>query len=157
MKSKSPTQMRPQHELIVALDADIDRQLQAADATSAAISTRASILIAAAGLTSGLQTSSVSFTPASLAILAALIGVALLMMRTTTEIPILEAETRFWKNSPAVARRNLMHWKHDVLRERERSLVKRRRVLIAGFILLAGSISYELVSSIVTLLLEGGE
>lgn len=149
--------MRSQYELVIALDADIDRQLQAADAASAAISTRASILVAAAGLTSGLQTSSVSFTPASLAIVAALVGIALLMMRTATEIPILEAETRFWKNPPAVARRNLLHWKHDVLRERESSLVKRRRALIAGFILLAGSISYELVSSILTSLLEGGE
>lgn len=147
----------PQRELINALDADVDRQMQAAETSSAAISTRASILVAAAGLTSGLQTSSVSFVPAALAVLAALIGVALLMMRTASEVPIIEAESTFWNDAPDVARRNLMYWKHSVLREREGSLVRRRRVLIVGFVLLAGSIGFDLVSAIVTSTIGGGE
>src|SRR3546814_8689657 len=72
-------------DLIWALDADVDRQLLGAETASAAISTRASILIAAAGLTSGLQVTELSVVPAVLAALAALVGVALLLMRTADE------------------------------------------------------------------------
>ncbi|WEG08639.1 hypothetical protein PU630_15550 [Microbacterium horticulturae] len=112
-----------------------------------AIATRASVLVAAAGLTSGFQFSAPSLIAALLAACAALTGVALLMMRSTTEVPIEQAEESFWNDSPDEARRNLLHWKLGVLRERERALVRRRRVLVVGFVLLAGSIVVDLVIS----------
>lgn len=152
-----PHSLRSQRELILALDADVDRQLAAADAASAGITTRASILIAAAGLTSGLQVSEQAVVPAILAVLSALVGVSLLLMRTADEIPILEAETTFWAQPPVVARRNLLHWKNGVLLEREQSLRHRRALLVSGFILLAASISSEMVVGVIHVLSGGGE
>lgn len=149
--------LRWQRELIFALDADVDRQLAAAESASAGVTTRASILIAAAGLTSGLQMSSQLVIPSILTVLAALTGVWLLLMRTAHEVPILEAEETFWTQPAVVARRHLMHWKHGVLLEREHSLRRRRIVLVIGFVLLAGSISWELSVNIVDLVAGGGE
>ncbi|XKH52859.1 hypothetical protein LG284_12810 [Citricoccus nitrophenolicus] len=149
--------MHQQHELVAALDADVDRQLAAVQVASSGITTRASILIGAAGLTSGLQLSSISIVPSVLSVLGALIGVALLMMRTATEVPILEAEQTFWQDSPTVARRNLMHWKLGILEDGEKSLRRRRYVLICGFTLLAGSIVCAPASTIFAQFAEGGE
>lgn len=149
--------LESKRELIVALDADVDRQLAAAETASAGITTRASILIAAAGVTSGLQVSAQSVIPAVLAVIGALVGVSLMLMRTATEVPILEAEATFWAQSPMAARRNLVHWKNDVLAEREESLRRRRIVLVSGFALLAASISAELVVRVVHFLTWGGE
>lgn len=149
--------LHAQQALILALDADVNRQLDAAEAASTGITTRASILIAAAGLTSGLQLSSQLIVPAILTVVAALVGVGLLIMRTANEIPILEAEETFWTDAPAVAQRNILHWKHDVLREREKSLHRRRIVLIVGFALVAVSISWELVVELLKLVSGGGE
>lgn len=139
--------MRRQRALIAALSADVDRQLSSAETAAAAQSTRATILIGAAGLTSGFQVSGFSFWPALLAAIAALFGVVLLTMRMASEVPILEAEETFWADPPDVALRNLMHWKHDVLAERESSLKSRRWVLLIGFALLASSICLELILS----------
>ena len=147
--------MQAQKELIIGLNAEVDRQLSSTEATSAAISTRASILVAAAGLTSGVQLSAESALPALFTAMSALLGVALLVMRTASEVPISEAEARFWTDSPVVAIRNLMHWKLGVLRERERSLARRRRVLILGFGLLAASIATDLLSTIIQRLAGG--
>lgn len=153
-----PPSIRAQRELITALDADVDRQLAAAETASAGVTTRASVLIAAAGVTSGLQVSSTVIIPAILAVLSALVGVGLLLMRTAKEVPILEAEETFWAQPPPVtARRNLMHWKHGVLLEREQSLHRRRAVLVVGFALLAASISTDLMVSIVHVSGGGGE
>lgn len=148
---------RAQEELIAALNADVDRQLAAADHASAGMTTRASILIAAAGVTSGLQVSADLGVPAILAVAAALVGVSLLLMRTADEVPIREAEETFWAQPPVVAKRNLMHWKNGVLLANEKSLRRRRIALIAGFVLLASSISWELATGIVQVLLWGGE
>ncbi|KJL32261.1 hypothetical protein [Microbacterium azadirachtae] len=152
-----PPALRAQRELITALDADVDRQLAAAETASAGITTRASVLIAAAGVTSGLQVSSAVVIPAVLAVLSALVGVGLLLMRTAKEVPILEAEETFWAQPPVTARRNILHWKNGVLLERERSLYRRRAVLVVGFALLAASISADLVISIVHVSCGGGE
>lgn len=157
LENALPRSLSAQKELITALDADVDRQLAAAETASAGITTRASILIAAAGVTSGLQTSDQSAVPAVLAILATLVGVCLLLMRTAAEVPIVEAEETFWAQSPMVARRNLMHWKNGVLLEREQSLRRRRIALVSGFGLLAASISGELIIKIVNALNGGGE
>lgn len=146
-----------QGELVAALSADVDRQLTAAEHASAGMATRASILIAAAGVTSGLQVSADLGVPAILAVAAALVGVSLMLMRTAEEVPILEAEETFWAQSPVTAKRNLMHWKNRVLLANERSLRKRRVVLVAGFALLASSISWQLVIGIVNVLNGGGE
>ena len=150
-----PRSIRAQRELIAALDADVDRQLAAAETASAGVTTRASVLIAAAGVTSGLQVSSTVIIPAILAVLSALVGVGLLLMRTAKEVPILEAEETFWAQPPVTARRNLMHWKNGVLLEREQSLHRRRAVLVVGFALLAASISTDLMVSIVHVSLWG--
>lgn len=120
------------------------------------MSTRASILVAAAGLTSGVQLSTQSAWPAVLTAFAALVGVMLLLMRTASEVPIAEAEDQFWADTPVTAIRNLMHWKLGVLREREHSLSRRRWLLIAGFALLAVSIGTDLILSL-TMTLGGGE
>ncbi|KTR10185.1 hypothetical protein NS330_13355 [Curtobacterium citreum] len=82
---------------------------------------------------------------------------SLMLMRTAEEVPILEAEETFWAQSPVTAKRNLMHWKNRVLLANERSLRKRRVVLVAGFALLASSISWQLVIGIVNVLNGGGE
>jgi hypothetical protein len=157
-KSRGRTdKMRPQRALIAALSADVDRQLSSAETAAAAQSTRASILIGAAGLTSGFQVSGFSFWPALLAAIAALFGVALLTMRMASEVPIPEAEITFWQDPPDVALRNLLHWKNDVLAERESSLKSRRWVLLIGFALLASSICLELILSAASLLQGGGE
>ena len=92
--------LRLQRALIVALDSDDAREHSAAAAASAGITTRASILIAAAGVTSGLQVSTHSVVPAVLAVVGALVGVSLLLMRTVDEVPILEAEETFWAQPP---------------------------------------------------------
>lgn len=149
--------LHAQQALITALDADVNRQLNAADAASSGITTRASILIAAAGLTSGLQTSTDLIAPAVLTVAAALVGVGLLLMRTANEVPILEAEETFWQEPPVAAQRGLLHWKHGVLREREASLRRRRIVLIIGFALVAVSISWELVADLSQTIAGGGE
>lgn len=148
--------MHAQRELVLALNADVDRQLVSSEASAAAMSTRASLLVAAAGLTSGVQLSAESALPALVTALSAITGVLLLLMRTAPEVPVAEAEAQFWTNPPVVAVRNLMHWKLDVLRERERSLLRRRWVLILGFALLATSIGMDLVITIITIL-RGGE
>ncbi len=148
--------MHRQRELVLALSADVDRQLASTEAASAAMSTRAAILIAAAGLTSGVQLSVESALPAVFTALSAIVGVLLLVMRTAPEVPIAEAEAQFWTDDPVVSVRNLMHWKLDVLEERERSLFLRRWVLILGFTLLAASIGTDLVITAVATL-GGGE
>lgn len=149
--------LRAQKTLILALDADVNRQLNAAETASTGITTRASILVAAAGVTSGLQLSSQLIVPAILTVAAALVGVGLLVMRTADEIPILEAEKTFWTDAPVVAQRKMLHWKHGVLREREKSLHRRRVVLIVGFALVAVSISWELVVGLLKVVSGGGE
>lgn len=156
---KRPRSQIPQaqDELIAALSADVDRQLVAAEHASAGMTTRASILIAAAGVTSGLQVSADLGVPAVLAVAAALVGVSLMLMRTAEEVPILEAEETFWAQPPVTAKRNLMHWKHRVLLANERSLRRRRVVLVAGFALLASSISWQLATGIIHVLNGGGE
>lgn len=146
--------IRRKRDLIFALDADIDRQLAESAAAAAGMSTRASILVAAAGLTSGLQYTTASVPPMILTAAAALLGVSLLMMRRSTEVPIVAAEAEFWNDSPTTARRNLMYWKLDVLKERESSLERRRPVLVTGFAVLAASICLDLILTIVNLITE---
>lgn len=143
--------------MIAALDADVDRQLADAAMASAAISTRAAILVAAAGLTSGLQVTVLSIWPAAMTALSALIGVWLLMMRTSRELPIAEAEERFWNDPPVTARRNVMRWKlSTVLMPREKALKRKRTALVAGFALLAASICLELALNLVAVACGGG-
>lgn len=147
--------LRDQAALIEALDGDIDRQLAESAAAASSISTRASILVAAAGLTSGLQYSTASLIPMILTTAAALIGVGLLLMRRATEVPIEAAEADFWSDPPTTARRNIMYWKLDVLKERESNLERRRPVLVTGFAVLAASICLDLTLTIVSLITEG--
>lgn len=155
-RSRRRDPLEQQRTLVVALNADVDRQLASSEAASAAMSTRASILVAAAGLTSGVQLSAQSAWPAVLTAVAALVGVMLLVMRTTSEVPIADAEKQFWTDTPVAAIRNLMHWKLGVLRERERSLSRRRWLLVSGFALLAASIGTDLILNL-TMTLGGGE
>lgn len=148
--------MHRQRELILALNADVDRQLSSAETASAAMSTRAAVLVAAAGLTSGVQLSAEAALPALFTALSAIAGVILLLMRTAPEVPIHDAEAQFWTDGPVTSIRNLMHWKLDVLKERERSLFRRRVILILGFALLVASISTDSAIAIITAI-KGGE
>lgn len=145
-----------QRELILALSADVDRQMTSTEVASAAMSTRAAVLVAAAGFTSGVQLSTDSSLPALFTALSAIVGVMLLLMRTAPEVPIAEAEAQFWTAGPVTSIRNLMYWKLDILHERERSLLRRRRLLILGFTLLTASIGAELAIALITSL-QGGE
>lgn len=154
---RSREDLQAKQALILALDADVSRQLTAAEAASSGITTRASILIAAAGLTSGLQSSSQLVTPVVFTVAAALVGLGLLLMRTANEVPILEAEKTFWNEPPVAAQRALLHWKHGVLREREASLHRRRVVLVIGFALVAISTSWELVTELSQISSRGGD
>lgn len=107
---------------------------------------RASVLVASAGILTGLQTSgswsllfaiSVSFSA-----IAAVLGVLVLVPRLGGEVNIDQAEKDYWNNLDAEAIRNLTKYKLDILRVDESALKKRRTLLLLGFGALAASICF---------------
>lgn len=118
------------------------------------MATRAALLIASAGIANGVQ---VSQDPADLLLLvalgtgalAALCGLVALLPRRGNDVRIAEAEITLWNASTSTAIRSLTYWKLDTLREQERALVKRSRLLFAGFGLLAVSIVVAALAPIV--------
>lgn len=130
--------------LILALDAEVDRQRTSVGHRSRAISNRASTLVASAGIITSLQSSS-SFSiwfmlSICCGLIAAVVGVLVLIPRLGGELDIGQAENDFWNDRDTEAIRNLAQAKLAVLRTDEQALKSRRKLLLWGFILLALSI-----------------
>lgn len=132
--------------LITALSSDVDRQLDSAEGRARDIQTRASILIAASSILVGLS-SRADLHPtwfAAAAVLsgcAAVLGVAVLLPRWSTELRVRDEERRLWNDGDTVALRELMYAKVAVLSDVEHGLIWRAWVISAGFAALAASVA----------------
>jgi len=138
-RTPSWEELRDRAGLVAILSDEVDRQLQSVGARASSMSTRASLLVGAAGIMTGLQVAPDGDRPwqyiASLvaAGLAALVGVIALIPRGAPEVPILAAERTFWNYTASESRWTLAHWKLDTLRDQERALKWRALVVVAGF------------------------
>jgi hypothetical protein len=129
-------------ELIASLADEIDRQLESVGARSRGMATRASILIASASIMTGLQIPEEDrpwqFAASLIAgAIAAIAGVLALLPRGGPEVSIELAEQTFWNLSRTQAQRNLTYWKLDTLKDQEKALKWRARLIVAGFAALA--------------------
>lgn len=134
--------------LIDTLAGEVDRQLESVGARSRSMSTRASLLVGAASIVTGLQLLPTSGLPwqyvvsVVAGVVAAVLGVIALVPRAAPEVPILTAERTFWNYSPTRAQWTLTHWKLLTLREQEKALKWRARIVVAGFAALTTAIIF---------------
>lgn len=129
--------------LIIALDAEVDRQRDSAGQRANAISNRASTLVASAGIIASLQASEIWNIWFILGIFcsaaAGVLGVLVLVPRLGGELDVAQAERDNWNDRDTEAIRNLTNAKLSVLRSDEKALKKRRKLLLWGFALLAAA------------------
>ncbi len=115
------------------------------------MSTRASILVGAASIVTGLQLPEASASSAwfllaiAAAVLAVVLGVIVLLPGRGKEVQVLEAETEFWNSTDSRAIWTLSHWKLDALKAQEKRLKNRAVVLVVGFAALGASLSLSFV------------
>lgn len=138
--------LRSHRHLLDALDKEVEAQRISNDSRSASMTTRSSILVAAAGVVGGLQiAASHSRTwfelAAASAALAAIVGVVGMWPRTGPENDVGDLEAELWPMSKNMSAYTLMHRKLEILKLDEAALRRRRYWVVAGFTLLALSIS----------------
>ena len=136
-------------ELIVALSADVDRQLVSVTDRSTAQGTRAAILVASASIATALPAGNVPdplyVLALSCAAASALCGVVVILPRVGYEVPVRDVEKDAWNLSATMALRRLMYEKLVVLEHDESALKWRRRVLLGGFSLLVLTLCFSAI------------
>lgn len=145
MKKHERRELRERRGLIDNLSAEVDRQRASHAGRTNAMTTRLSILVAAASVTGGLQLGVDKPTAwyvvgVFLAGAAALLGAAGLWPVSGTENGIEELQNELWNKSPDEAAYILMHRKLEILRDEEKVLTIRAWLSRFGFGALAMSI-----------------
>ena len=105
---------------------------------------RASILIAAASLSTALQVGQQGpwfLAAVWLSVTSALLGALVLLPRMGDQLNIKKNEDDLWGLDPVAFSRDLMHQKWDLIREDEKALRWRRYVLLGGYAALALSLA----------------
>lgn len=125
------------HLIELLLD-DSERQLVANSATSSALGTRASILVASASIATGLQlarTDDAGWYLVALiaAALAALSGISVLLPRRGREVVLDDLEGLAWNETDSIASRRLLYSRLDILKKDKTALRWRAIVLQVGF------------------------
>lgn len=129
--------------LLAALHQETDLQRADVSSRTGMMSTRASILIAAASLSTALQVGQQGpwfLAAVWLSAASAISGAVVLLPRLGDQFAIEENEKHLWDQDPLELNRDLMHQKLHVLREDEKALFWRRYVLLAGYTALALSL-----------------
>ena len=145
MKKSELGQLKDRQILIQSLSAEVDRQRDSVSGRANSMTTRLSILVAAASVTGGLQlgidTPTIWYVVGVfLAGAAALLGAAGLWPVSGTENGIEELQNELWNMAPAEAAYVLMHRKLEILRDEEKVLTVRAWLSRLGFSALALSI-----------------
>lgn len=136
--------LRRNEALLAALDKETDAQRADVASRAGMMSTRASILIAAASLSTALQAGQQGpwFLAAIwLSVASAILGAVVLLPTVGDQLNIKQNENDLWGQDPAQFTRDLMHQKRDLLQGDETTLFWRRRVLLAGYSALALSLA----------------
>jgi len=138
-------QLRERIGLIRDLSAEVDRQRAAYTSRASAMTTRLSILVAAASVAAGLQLGAAHPTVwyvigVFLAGAAALLGAAGLWPVSGTENGVQELQDELWGMAPEEAAYVFMHRKLEILRDEETVLTVRAWLSRFGFGALALSI-----------------
>ena len=137
--------LHKRRSLIDDLSAEVDRQRESNAGRANAMTTRLSILVAAASVTGGLQLGVAQPTSwyivgVFLAGLAALLGAAGLWPVSGTENGVDDLKNELWNMAPAEAAYVFMHRKLEILRDEEKLLGARAWLSRFGFAALALSI-----------------
>jgi hypothetical protein len=124
--------------LIERLLVDSERQLSANSATASSLATRASILIASASITIGLQLTRPAHAgwyvlALSCSAIAALCGAVVALARRSREVDLVDLESKAWNETDTIAARRLLYSRIAILRVDRRSLFWRAIVLVVGF------------------------
>ncbi|NOJ58977.1 hypothetical protein [Arthrobacter sp. 260] len=141
---KNRRDTRRNKELLSALHQETDLQREDVSLRTGMMSTRASILVAAASLSTALQSGQqgLFFVAAIwLSVLAAILGAVVLLPRLGDQLSIQGNETDLWDSDEVELNRDLMHQKLSILRQDEKSLLWRRQVLLSGYTVLALSLA----------------
>jgi hypothetical protein len=141
---KNRCDLRRNKALIAALHQETDAQRADVASRAGMMSTRASILIAAASLSTALQVGQQGpwFVAAVwLSVTSAILGALVLLPRLGDQLNIKQNEDDLWGQDPAEFSRDLMHQKLTLLRGDEKALYWRRYVLLAGYTALALSLA----------------
>lgn len=163
LMSRARRGLRRNRVLIDALSADADRQLAAVERRHEAVVSRASLLIAAAGVSGSLlapsdaTVASVFSTVATIASLAAAaVAVAVLFMRLrATEVDLEGALAQYWDDDPAEAIRNFTTYRMQVVRDDERALVRRTALLHSAFALFVVALAAAAAHAVCLLTIPG--
>lgn len=137
-------ELRRNKELLATLHKETDYQRADFSLRAGAMATRGSILIAAASISSALQYGQQGFwflAAVWLSVISAALGAVVLLPRLGSHLGIEENEGDLWGQNPTQAKRDLMYQKLRILRQDEKALLWRRRVLLAGYSALALSLA----------------
>ncbi|WP_146070884.1 hypothetical protein [Arthrobacter sp. B1805] len=141
---KDRRDLRRNKALIAAIHQETDAQRADVASRTGTMHTRASILIAAASLSTALQVGQQGpwFVGAVwLSVTSAILGALVLLPGLGDQLNIEQNEKDLWGQEPTEFSRDLMHQKWDLLREDEKALFWRRNVLLTGYAALALSLA----------------
>jgi hypothetical protein len=144
-RKKELRELSERRGLIDELSAEVDRQRASYSERASAMTTRLSILVAAASLTASMQLNVDVLTGwyvvgVFMAGGAALVGAAGLWPVSGSENGVKDLQDELWNESPDRAAYILMHRKLDILRDDERVLAVRAWLSRVGFALLGLSV-----------------
>lgn len=142
---KQIRELRERREIIDALGAEVERQRESLSVRASAMTTRLSVLVAAASVTGGLQLTQGQPTPwyvvgVFLAGMAALLGGVGLWPRGGGENGVEDLQDELWNEPPAVAAYVLVHRKLEILKDDESTLKFRAWFARFGFLALGLSV-----------------
>lgn len=140
---KSRQDFRRNKELLTALHRETDYQRADVAARTGKISTKASILIASASISSALQYDAQGFwflAAVWLSVVAAVLGALVLLPRVGSHLAVEAYEQELWGEEPSEVHRDLMYQKLRILRQDEKALLWRRKILLVGYAALAVSL-----------------
>lgn len=136
--------LRRNKELLAALHQETDHQRADVSSRAGMMSTRASILIAAASLSTALQSGQQGpwfLAAVWLSVVSAILGAVVLLPRLGSQLGVEQNEKNLWDQNPTEFIRDLMHQKLRILRRDEKAMLWRRYVLLAGYTALALSLA----------------
>ena len=135
---KQDRELRERRYILETLDREVDRQRLSVASRASAGMTRASILIASAGVLMSVEAATLTtgkFEVASmcLAAVAVVLGAIVLVPRHGGENGIEDLQDELWNLKRDAATHRLLHRKLEILREDERLLKQRSLFAIYGF------------------------